>query len=263
MFIGQQVYHSIYGVGTVLVVDNQALVQFNTEHQDLFSKGNGPKVYAWLAKNSFKPLDSMLDRYFEYVSRIGFIESKPDSELSATDEEILAITKPNEKDWVCPYPDYDTTIGIFGEDTDGGDGVIVQPYRPPLPKRADDGSAGYDIYALENFTIYPHKFTDIIKFGIKAYMPKNEFLSIHIRSSLGIKHGIVLANSVGIIDSSYVNNEDNEGEICARFYNHSEEAYTVHRGDRVIQGIFQEYKTIVKDEVLSKSRLGGIGSSKV
>lgn len=94
-------------------------------------------------------------------------------------------------------------------------------------------------------------------------MPKNEFLSLHIRSSLGIKHGIILANSVGIIDSSYVNNPDNEGEICARFYNMSDKPFIVNRGDRLIQGIFQEYKVISHDEVQNKSRLGGIGSTKI
>lgn len=263
MFIGQQVYHSIYGPGRVLAVDRQVLVRFETEHPDLFGKGNGQKLFAWCSPTALKSLDEMTKRYFEYVSRLGFAQATECECGIAGEEDIIGITKPDEGEISNEIQEFDNLIGLHGEDIDGGYGDVVQPFKPPLPRRADDGSAGYDFYSLYSFTLEPHKYSDIVKFGVKVYMPKNEFLSLHIRSSLGIKHGIILANSVGIIDSSYVNNPDNEGEICARFYNMSDKPFIVNRGDRLIQGIFQEYKVISHDEVQNKSRLGGIGSTKI
>ena len=69
-----------------------------------------------------------------------------------------------------------------------------------LPIRGDSGSAGYDFFSNETVTLEPgakHLFwTDV-----KAYMQTDELLEVHIRSSLGVKYLLVLANGTGIIDS--------------------------------------------------------------
>ena len=77
-----------------------------------------------------------------------------------------------------------------------------------LPQRTTAESAGYDIECAETVTINPGE-VKIVPTGIKAFMAYNEFLAIHIRSSIGIKRHIMLANCTGIIDSDYYNNEDN------------------------------------------------------
>src|SRR5690606_18871314 len=81
-----------------------------------------------------------------------------------------------------------------------------------LPTRSTKGSAGYDFYLIEPLVIAPGEVKCINTF-LKAYMQNDEFLSIHIRSSIGIKKGLVLVNQTGIVDSDYYNNKDNEGHI--------------------------------------------------
>ena len=114
-----------------------------------------------------------------------------------------------------------------------------------LPVRKTAESAGYDLESGADADLLPGKIT-VLPTGLKAYMAEGEYLAVHIRSSMGIKHGIMLANSTGIIDRDYYNNEDNEGHILI--------------GDRVAQGIFCRYLTADGDEA-SGVRRGGVGST--
>ncbi len=127
-----------------------------------------------------------------------------------------------------------------------------------MPKRGSQKSAGYDFYMPQEEIL---KANDIIKIKtkIKAYMDENEFLSVHIRSSLGIK-GISVLNTVGIIDSDYYNNEKNEGEIIVFLKNNTNEDIVLEKDSRVVQGIFQKYLTIDNDQELT-TRSGGFGST--
>lgn len=129
-----------------------------------------------------------------------------------------------------------------------------------LPRRADDRSAGYDFYSPVDMTILPGG-QQVIWTNIKAYMQENEVLSIHPRSSLGIKQGIVLANTTGIIDASYYQNEGNDGNIGIALKNTSGVAVHIKAGDRIAQGIFTGYLVVDNDDPLSEERVGGIGSS--
>lgn len=132
-----------------------------------------------------------------------------------------------------------------------------------LPKRASIHSAGYDFYMPRDVTIKANSTSEIIFFDVKAYMFTNEFLQIHIRSSLGVKRGINLANGTGIIDRDYYNNPDNDGNIGLSFRNNTNEDVHIKRGERVAQGIFMEYATAdnscVNEEY--EERTGGFGSS--
>lgn len=128
-----------------------------------------------------------------------------------------------------------------------------------LPQRTSAESAGYDIECAETVTINPGE-VKIVPTGIKAFMAYNEFLAIHIRSSIGIKRHIMLANCTGIIDSDYYNNEDNEGHILLGLYNLGTEAVTLEKGERVAQGIFTKY-LVANDDEANGIRRGGIGST--
>ena len=81
-----------------------------------------------------------------------------------------------------------------------------------LPTRGTKSSAGYDFYSPIDTTIKPHE-KQVIWTDIKSYMQENEVLMIYVRSSIGIKKGLVLANGTGIIDKDYYNNSDNDGNI--------------------------------------------------
>ncbi len=128
-----------------------------------------------------------------------------------------------------------------------------------MPERKTSGSAGYDFSAAINIDINP-KTIAFVTTGIKAYMPVDEVLQMYPRSSLSFKKKLIKANSVGIIDSDYYNNPDNEGEIMLILYNFGDEVVRIEKGERIAQGIFMKYFTTDEDDTKIK-RLGGFGST--
>ncbi len=69
-------------------------------------------------------------------------------------------------------------------------------------------------------------------------MGEDEFLQLANRSSNPLKRFLVLTNGVGVIDSDYYNNPDNEGHIMFQFTNFGFADVTIHKGERIGQGIF-------------------------
>ena len=91
-----------------------------------------------------------------------------------------------------------------------------------LPERKTRYSAGYDVEAAEDTIIPSFKKgmkPTLVKTGIKSYMQDNEYLMLVNRSSNPGKRGLILANSVGIVDKDYYGNPDNDGHIMFAFYN--------------------------------------------
>lgn len=86
-----------------------------------------------------------------------------------------------------------------------------------LPLRSTKTSAGYDFYATEDMVIRPQEKLTIAT-DVKVQMPDDEFLLMVVRSSKGIKDDLILANTIGVIDSDYYNNPKNDGNlhICLR-----------------------------------------------
>lgn len=126
-----------------------------------------------------------------------------------------------------------------------------------LPKRNTKNSAGYDFYALEDIELPAGKIV-YVKTGVKVYMEDNEFLMLCNRSSNPKKKDLLLINGVGIVDSDYVDNEENEGEIAFAFM--SINGTTIKTGEKIGQGIFMKYfKT--DDDIANGIRNGGFGST--
>lgn len=128
-----------------------------------------------------------------------------------------------------------------------------------LPKRETAHAAGYDIKAAETVVIKPGEIA-LIPTGVKAYMRENEVLFLFDRSSNPRKQGIVLTNSVGVIDHDYYNNENNEGHMFGQFTNITDKPITIEAGTRIMQGVFQEY-LITDDDDATGVRTGGFGST--
>lgn len=128
-----------------------------------------------------------------------------------------------------------------------------------LPQRKTKQSAGYDIESAVNVVINPGEIK-LIPTGLKAYMDENEWLGIYIRSSIAVKYGIILANSVAVIDSDYYNNPDNEGHLMLPIRNVSKDVCKIRKGDRIAQGIFHQYYKVDNDSA-DGDRTGGIGST--
>lgn len=133
-------------------------------------------------------------------------------------------------------------------------------YPTILPVRGDVGSAGYDFYSKETVTIQPGE-QHLFWTDVKAYMQQDEFLSIHVRSSIGVKKGLVLANITGIADSSYFSNPSNDGNIGICLKNTTNEVVQILEDERIAQGIFSKYLVADEDNALHAERSGGFGSS--
>ncbi len=132
-----------------------------------------------------------------------------------------------------------------------------------LPVRKTRFSAGYDIEAAEDMTIPSFKKgikPTLIKTGLKAYMEQDEVLILANRSSNPGKKGLILANSIGVIDSDYYGNPENDGHIMFAFYNIKEEDIEIKKGDAIGQAIFQKFLTTDNDISLGE-RIGGFGST--
>ena len=132
-----------------------------------------------------------------------------------------------------------------------------------LPVRKTKYSAGYDIEAAEDCIIPSFKLGQaptLIKTGLKVYMPDDEYLMLCNRSSNPKKKGLILANSIGIVDSDYYENPDNDGHIMFAFFNVKAEDTIIKKGDVIGQAIFQKY-LIVDNDNAEGDRIGGFGST--
>lgn len=127
-----------------------------------------------------------------------------------------------------------------------------------LPCRGSKSSSGYDFKAIRDIVIKPGEIVKIST-GYKVSFPSDEFLMIVVRSSMGFKYNVRMCNQVGIIDSDYYNNSDNEGHIFVCLQNEGKEEYVIRRGTAYCQGIFLKYLTC--GEEVERVREGGIGST--
>ena len=135
-------------------------------------------------------------------------------------------------------------LEILGED----DGI-------KLPARKTAFSAGYDLEAAEDVRVTERQIS-LVPTGLKAFFPPDEVLLIYLRSSLAVKHGLILANGVGVIDADY------RGHIILPVTSLNGD-FEIKRGMRIAQGIFQKYLTVDGDEIgrgaVRQGRFGSTG----
>ena len=154
-----------------------------------------------------------------------------------------------------------TTINIRNAMPKRGFRYVVSDKRKNVyskfPTRSSINSAGYDFYSNDDYDIEPNAIVKIWT-DLKAYMQPDEFLMLNVRSSMGGK--FMLANTIGIIDSDYYSNPDNDGNIGIFLKNISDKTLHIARGDKIAQGIFLKYLKIDGDNTTG-TRQGGFGSS--
>ena len=139
----------------------------------------------------------------------------------------------------------------FVENKKNPDGVRILPYR------ATDGSIGYDFVSPIEVEIGVGE-SKLIWTDVKAKFPKKYALLIDVRSSMG-NHRVMLANTIGVIDSDYYSNESTEGNIGINLYNYGQSPFKIKAGDRIAQGIF--VKCAVGNDKPKNKRIGGFGST--
>ncbi len=129
-----------------------------------------------------------------------------------------------------------------------------------IPKRSTKHSAGYDFESIIDFTLKPNEVKKI-PLGIKVAMNNDEMLMLVVRSSQGFKYNVRMCNQIGIFESDYYNNIDNEGHMWLALQNHGKKNYVVKKGDRICQGIFTKFLTVDNEQEITKERIGGVGST--
>lgn len=128
-----------------------------------------------------------------------------------------------------------------------------------LPKRETAHAAGYDLSVAKEVSIAPGEIV-LVPTGVKAYMQDGEVLYLYDRSSNPRKKGLVLINSVGVIDGDYYNNPANEGHIFAQMKNITDQTITLSAGERIVQGVFMPF-LIADGDQAGGERTGGFGST--
>lgn len=127
-----------------------------------------------------------------------------------------------------------------------------------LPKRGSRHSAGYDFVTPAAFTVLPGEVVKVVT-DIKAYMQPGEVLQVYVRSSTGLR-GLMLANTVGIVDADYYGNAGNDGNIILALRNLGTEALSIEAGERVAQAVFTPYLLADGDDLEQGAvRAGGYG----
>lgn len=131
----------------------------------------------------------------------------------------------------------------------------------PLPQYATPGSAGLDLRACLDapLTLQPGE-TQLIRTGMAIYIEDPSLAAVILpRSGLGHKHGIVLGNLVGLIDSDY------QGELMISCWNRGQTAFTIEVGERLAQlvlvPVVQAAFELVDEFTATERGAGGFGHS--
>ncbi|KMJ45316.1 dUTP diphosphatase [Xenorhabdus khoisanae] len=131
----------------------------------------------------------------------------------------------------------------------------------PLPTYATPGSAGLDLRAcLDNAVELAPGQTELLPTGIAIHIADEQLAAVILpRSGLGHKHGVVLGNLVGLIDSDY------QGQLMVSVWNRGDKTFTIEPGERIAQMVFvpvvQAEFNLVEDFETSKRGIGGFGHS--
>lgn len=128
-----------------------------------------------------------------------------------------------------------------------------------MPVRATKHSAGYDIFSPIDIVIKPNTM-EMIWTDVKAQFNEREVLILCVTSGMG-KNGVMLANTIGVIDCDYYSNSGNDGNLGLRLYNFSQNDYVVKAGDKIGQGIFTTFLTVDDEQEITNERVGGFGST--
>ena len=129
----------------------------------------------------------------------------------------------------------------------------------PLPSRASEGAAGYDVRSAEDDVVLAPGEIRLVSTGLVMELPDGVECQVRPRSGLAARHGVTLPNSPGTIDPDY------RGELKVIMQNLGPEAVHISRGDRIAQLVFQRFETPAVEEVDDVSATarggGGFGST--
>jgi dUTP pyrophosphatase len=138
--------------------------------------------------------------------------------------------------------------------------VLVTCDPDLMPSLGSPGDAGFDLRSADD-AVVPARSRHTINTGVSLAIPAGYVALVHPRSGLAAKHGITVLNAPGTVDAGY------RGQILITLVNHSDEDFSITRGDRVAQVVFQKFETprfVVAEELPGSQRgSSGFGSTGV
>lgn len=153
------------------------------------------------------------------------------------------------------------TAQSAGYDFQVAEDIIIQPYLYHIDRMKDAMSyMPYELSQMAKWTKELNAKPRLVSTGIKCKLEPGTYLELSMRSSTPLKHWLILANAIGIIDADYYNNPDNEGEIFFQVINLSPFPIRLRKGDTIGQGIIKEY-LVTEDDKSIGMRKGGFGST--
>lgn len=167
---------------------------------------------------------------------------------------------------VSKYPDAviptRSTVNSAGYDFTVAEDIVIPSYSNQMSEMVRWGRTGhtYTLTEMANFTKELKIKPTLVPTGIKCSLGRDTYLELSVRSSTPLKHWIILANGVGIIDADYYNNPDNEGQIYFQLINLSPFDIEIAKGDIIGQGVIRNY-LITDDDKAEGVRIGGFGST--
>ena len=178
---------------------------------------------------------------------------------------------------ISKYADVELTVPVRGTERSAGydfevaEDTVVPSYldmmayidkmvnEAPEDKRPQPGQV-FPLEEINKFMKQVGVKPTLVPTGMKCKLAKNEYLELSVRSSTPLKHWLILANGIGVIDADYYNNGDNEGHIYFQLINLSPFNIILHKGDKIGQGIIHKYIT-TDDDSAKGTRKGGFGST--
>ena len=157
------------------------------------------------------------------------------------------------------------THAAAGYDFEVAEDIVVPSMDNMWRKALTDAWVSPEPWTLEhiaNFTKREKVKPTLVPTGIKCQLASDCYLELSVRSSTPLKHWLILANGVGIIDGDYYNNSDNEGHIYFQLINLSPFDIQLKKGDKIGQGIIKRFEVTDDDYKYEKQeRAGGFGST--
>jgi dUTP pyrophosphatase len=129
----------------------------------------------------------------------------------------------------------------------------------PLPEYATPGACGFDLYSRTDISIEPNQIV-LVPSNLIIATPADHVLLLTPRSSLARKKGLIMPNSVGVIDQDYAGDND---EVIIQLQNISDKLATIEKGERIAQGLFVPIAKASWQEVtaMNEKDRGGFGST--
>lgn len=128
-----------------------------------------------------------------------------------------------------------------------------------IPAYHSDGAAAFDLASCEDVVVAPGE-VRLVGTGLVVEVPRGYFLAVVARSSLPIKKGLMVANSIGVVDSDYCGPRD---EVKVEVYNFTQREASIARGERIAQGLILPAVRVEWEEVTDSTApsRGGFGST--